>query len=430
MTPLLAFDTSTEVLAVALAAGGRVRTANAPGGAQASARLLPLARALLAEAGLDWPALRGIAFGRGPGAFTGLRTSCAVAQGLAFGLNVPVWPLDSLAVVAEDARVQLAGSAASDVSQQANDVASVHAAVLADARMGEVYAGAWHWRADAGWRCVVPPRLADPGELDDLFAVAWPDAAASRIACGSALAVPALRERWRWPADVRALGNEQDRAAAVLRLALHDFDHEAGLAADDALPLYLRDKVAQTTAERAALRGAVGAGPTQRWRPMTTADLDRVMAVEVRCYSHPWSRGNFEDSLRSGYLAEVAEAAENEGGELLAYQVAMKASDELHLLNLTVAPERQRRGLGRAALERLGAHAARLGAGSLWLEVRESNARARAVYRAAGWQEVGRRRGYYPGVARREDAVLMRCDRPPLPRVGTGAGMGAGHAVD
>jgi [ribosomal protein S18]-alanine N-acetyltransferase len=106
--------------------------------------------------------------------------------------------------------------------------------------------------------------------------------------------------------------------------------------------------------------------------------------------------------------------AEGRGGGLQAYLVAMPAADELHLLNLTVAPERQRRGLARHALERLHAHVARLGVASLWLEVRESNARARAVYRAGGWQEVGRRRGYYPGATQREDAVLMRCERQPV----------------
>jgi ribosomal-protein-alanine N-acetyltransferase len=130
-----------------------------------------------------------------------------------------------------------------------------------------------------------------------------------------------------------------------------------------------------------------------RRRPMALADLDAVMAIEARAYSHPWSRGNFVDSLVAGYLAEVLECTQD---GLRAYLVAMEGADELHLLNLTVHPESQGQGLGRAR-----------GLGTLWLEVRESNHRARALYRQGGFAEVGRRRGYYPAAVRREDAVVM-----------------------
>src|SRR5512146_1143950 len=101
---LLAFDTSTERMALAVCHGERVVTHEAAGGAQASATLIGAIRALLAEAGLDAATLDAVAFGRGPGAFTGLRTACAVAQGYAFGLGRPALPLDTLQVVAEDAR--------------------------------------------------------------------------------------------------------------------------------------------------------------------------------------------------------------------------------------------------------------------------------------------------------------------------------------
>jgi ribosomal-protein-alanine N-acetyltransferase len=155
-----------------------------------------------------------------------------------------------------------------------------------------------------------------------------------------------------------------------------------------------------------APRGAVSG---LRWRALRMDDLDAVMAIEVRCYSHPWSRGNFEDSLRAGYSAEAACPVDGaDAGRLLAYRIAMSALDEVHLLNLTVAPEAQRRGLARQALERLRAEASAAGATSLWLEVRASNLRAQAVYAAAGYAEVGRRRGYYPAAGPREDAVLMR----------------------
>ena len=100
----LAFDTSTDVLSLAVARGERVWTQTLPGGPQASAGLIPAVLALMAEADMPLASLDAIVFGRGPGSFTGLRTACAVAQGLAFGADVPVLPVDTLQAVAEEAR--------------------------------------------------------------------------------------------------------------------------------------------------------------------------------------------------------------------------------------------------------------------------------------------------------------------------------------
>jgi [ribosomal protein S18]-alanine N-acetyltransferase len=144
-------------------------------------------------------------------------------------------------------------------------------------------------------------------------------------------------------------------------------------------------------------------------RPMVPADLDAVMAVELGAYSYPWSRGNFQDSLAAGYLSELRLAAD---GQLLAYWVAMPGADELHLLNLTVAAPWQRRGHGADLLQRLVRRAEGRGDQTLWLEVRQSNAGARALYRAAGFAEVGLRRAYYPALGGREDAVVMRLGLP------------------
>jgi ribosomal-protein-alanine N-acetyltransferase len=140
-------------------------------------------------------------------------------------------------------------------------------------------------------------------------------------------------------------------------------------------------------------------------RPMVLADLDEVLAVEVQAYSHPWSRRNFVDSLAAGYDAELRLDA---AGALLGYRVAMPGFEETHLLNLTVAPAHQRRGHGLALLNRLADLARARNDQRLWLEVRESNATARALYLAQGFVEVALRRSYYP-VARdlREDAVVM-----------------------
>jgi len=139
--------------------------------------------------------------------------------------------------------------------------------------------------------------------------------------------------------------------------------------------------------------------------PMSAGQLDLVMAVEAAAYEFPWTRGNFVDSLASGYQAQVLYA---ESGEMLGYYVAMPGVDEMHLLNLTVAPARQHQGHARFMLDDLVAACRRRGARQLWLEVRESNARARAIYLRRGFVQMGVRKGYYPAAqGRREDAVVM-----------------------
>ena len=151
------------------------------------------------------------------------------------------------------------------------------------------------------------------------------------------------------------------------------------------------------------------ASEARRLEPMTMARLDAVMAIESAAYAVPWTRGNFVDSLASGYLAQCLL---DECGTLLAYSVAMQGPGEMHLLNLTVAPQHQGRGYARHMLDALVA-ACRLGGSThLWLEVREGNARARSLYRRYGMVEAGRRRAYYPAtldgrMPKSEDAVVM-----------------------
>lgn len=139
--------------------------------------------------------------------------------------------------------------------------------------------------------------------------------------------------------------------------------------------------------------------------PMTTAQLDAVMAIEVAAYAFPWSRGNFIDSLAAGYPARVLQGTR---GELLAYFVAMAGVDEMHLLNITVAPALQGRGHARTLIDALIALCHAQQAQALWLEVRASNERARAMYTRLGFAQVGLRKGYYPApFSRREDAIVM-----------------------
>lgn len=153
---------------------------------------------------------------------------------------------------------------------------------------------------------------------------------------------------------------------------------------------------------------------------MRLADLPQVLALEVRCHSHPWTRGNFIDALAAGYLAELRL---DPAGELLGFWVAMPGVDETHLLNLAVAPEQRRRGHGLAMLSGLVALARARGDAALWLEVRQSNLAALALYRGFGFAEVSRRKGYYPAGHQREDAVVLSLAlQTDLP--------GAEHALD
>ena len=134
--------------------------------------------------------------------------------------------------------------------------------------------------------------------------------------------------------------------------------------------------------------------------------LDAVLAIEVRAYSFPWNRANFVDSLAAGHLTHCLLSPE---GELLAYQVAMAGFEEWHLLNVTVSPDHQGRGLATQLLHRLIDHARGTGAEWLWLEVRPSNERARRLYAHLGFEQVGVRKGYYPdGRGQREDALVLR----------------------
>ncbi|AVS86366.1 tRNA (adenosine(37)-N6)-threonylcarbamoyltransferase complex dimerization subunit type 1 TsaB [Paracidovorax avenae] len=245
---LLAFDTSTDTLSIAVqrtaADGGPARLwqRSAPGGAHASAGLLPAIRELLSEAGLSFDTLDAIVFGRGPGSFTGLRTACAVAQGLAFGARggagVPVLPVDTLLAVAEEARATYG---------------CTQVVAVLDARMDEVYAARYTWHAEGGWQ----------GTDGDAFGLCAPEAVQvpeGHAVAGNARAAYGERLAPGTPAaaHVAALPT----AAALLRLAPALLAAGQAVPASGALPRYVRDKVAQTTAERAAAREAASAAGT------------------------------------------------------------------------------------------------------------------------------------------------------------------------
>jgi len=155
---------------------------------------------------------------------------------------------------------------------------------------------------------------------------------------------------------------------------------------------------------------AQGAAPSEATRnavtlaPMTPDDLDAVIAIEQTAYSHPWTRGNFRDSLNPLFDAQCLWLH----GELLGYFLAMRGFEEMHLLNITVAPAHQGQGWGHMMLDALALMSRQAGAQWLWLEVRQSNQRALQVYARYGFKQVSIRKDYYPaGRQQREHAVVM-----------------------
>ena len=139
------------------------------------------------------------------------------------------------------------------------------------------------------------------------------------------------------------------------------------------------------------------------YRKMSGDDLERVASLELALHASPWTRGNFADALGAGYHCWLAER----GGDVVGYGVVAVGAGEAHLLNLSVAPQWQRRGIGTDLTAFLVKLARDYGAGRIFLEVRPSNGAARALYARAGFTEIGIRRGYYPAVQGREDAVVM-----------------------
>jgi len=139
------------------------------------------------------------------------------------------------------------------------------------------------------------------------------------------------------------------------------------------------------------------------FRPMRMNDLEAIMVIESQIYPYPWTSGNFSDSLNSGYSACVL--LHNE--EIIGYSLMMMVLDEAHLLNLSIAKNYQRQGLGRYLLEHMVDIAKNNQMVNMFLEVRQSNISAIALYENMGFNEMGIRRGYYPAINGREDAVLM-----------------------
>lgn len=232
---ILALDTSTEWCTAALWHDGALLVREENAGQRHSELILPMVRSLLAEAGTDLRALDGIAFGAGPGSFTGLRIACGVAQGMAFGAGLKLAPVSTLESLAQ--------------------ASGAHRVVTAlDARMGEIYHAAYV-RDGASWRAVHAPSLCRPDDAPGLEGDGW-------IGCGSGFIAHADALAAHYAGRLAAVQADRvPHARDIAVLGAQVFAHGAGVPPALAAPFYVRDKVALTVAERAARTARRGHGP-------------------------------------------------------------------------------------------------------------------------------------------------------------------------
>jgi tRNA threonylcarbamoyladenosine biosynthesis protein TsaB len=236
MSTILAIETSTEIASAALLHDGSLSVLSASGVQNHSHTLLPMVQTLLQQANLRLGACNAIAFGVGPGSFTGVRTACGVAQGLAFGLGLPVVPIHTLLAMAQACHLQ---TGALDILP------------ILDARMGEVYWAQYRFDQQTGWQTIVPPTLSAPAGVVPQGVVQ---------ACGNGVPICASLSDFTsnsasnpTPPDWLANAEPQimPHAAQIAQLGKLAFEAGMGLAAEAAQPLYLRNNVAKTSAERA-----------------------------------------------------------------------------------------------------------------------------------------------------------------------------------
>lgn len=405
---LLALETSGSLCGVALISrrpDGRTSISRLEHDAvgEHAERLLPMVDQLLAEGGLGRQALSAVAFGQGPGGFTGLRVACGVAQGIGFALDIPVVPVVSLMAVAQrDA----------DTS---SDAAGAVRVVVQDARMGEVYLAVYAPDSDGGWNVLQAPMLLAASDVSVWLeqssheAHGLPGGGAVRLIGDGVHLCTGLDTFFSGHAGQ---GFEQGSALrpdalSVAKLGLAKFLTGGHVAAEHAAPLYVREKVAFTTREREQGQGgnpkAPGLGVALR--PMGQGDIQAVAAIEASVQEFPWTAGNFSDGLKAGYDAWVA----HRQGRILGFSMTLHAPDISHLLVIAVAPDVHRAGIGTALIRHCEKQAKTRSLPALLLEVRPSNAKALAFYQRHGFEQIAVRKDYYPAAGgQREDACVMR----------------------
>ncbi len=419
-------------------------------------QLLPMIDSLLVQAGLTRKDVHGVVFGQGPGGFTGLRIAAGMAQGLGLGLDIPVFPVSSLLAVAESVRPVAPGT--------------VIASVL-DARMQEAFVAAWQESGNDELQAAEAPSLlaadqipawiaqirqrvaatlsasvgemesADNDRTDNRTDLALPPVLLAGSGISAFPEVAAMQ-------DVSLFPDAEPRAGLMARIGLRAWMSGRFIPADQAAPLYVRDKVAFTTQEREAGQGGnpratplsaenasqQKANPTSAntsattlattseqgaarhaaithlqtncvIRPMCEEDIEAVVRIECAVQSHPWTVGNFRDALKAGYEAWVVCHEQ----QIIAFSLQMMAPDVSHLLLIGVLPEWQKRGLGAGLLAWGETRVLACGLQTQVLEVRPSNTGAVSFYQRWGYEQIGVRKGYYPaGRGGSEDAWVLQ----------------------
>lgn len=426
-------------------------------------QLLPMVDTLLSDAEIAKTDLAAIAFSQGPGAFTGLRIACGLAQGMALGLDIPVIPIDSLRANAQlAADFLIENKLLKPVLNKENDkqklVGADYIVTLLDARMGEAY------------MAIYKPRLLQNefnNDSIDLQVVQKPSLIAIKdvllwldeqrlydnkhlFFCGNALDVyeQELVQSFELKEfDFSVLSQQTTDwadASVLARLAFKKLQRGETIEAYLAAPIYLREKVAFTERERASgLSGnpvaekptvtekTSGVQQTEKAndfqyafqianeqyliRPMTEKDIAGALIIEQTVQDYPWTRGNFKDSLRSAYPAWVIEhklsAAQEEEGNLqrvVGFAIQMIAPDVAHVLLIAVEPSMQSEGLGTLLLKVLEKNALSHGLDKQILEVRRSNDQAQRFYLSHHYAVIGTRKGYYREVGgSSEDAIVL-----------------------
>lgn len=421
---ILALESSTPVLGVGLLQVDKdghqsFIQREFHGSSQHAEHLLPLVDQVLAQAELTQQDLDAIAFGQGPGGFTGLRVACGVAQGMAFGLQLPVVAVPSLLAVAQAQR-----SAEHEIQ-----------VVILDARMDELYVAAYRFHGDdfdpaaqsvgmksqkidanpqkphadlLGWEVVYAPILIEVQHFP-----AW---------------LQEQRRQWGAQANVQVVGNglrlcrdmdikltatnlslgadSAPQVQAIAQLAWQGWQRGQTISPEQAAPLYIRDKVAFTISERAQ---GLGGNPAADWHPLQVQRLQDVHVPQVAALASSsgagtWSEAQWYSGLQAGEFGWVLAR----GDEVYAFLMANQIEHESELLLMATHPQYQRRGYATWLLNTWQQHAREQGVDQLHLEVRASNLAAQQLYQAFGFGSVGVRADYYPSATgEREDAHLL-----------------------
>lgn len=395
---ILLFETSAKLCNVALIShtNGTISLLKAEhaGRSDQTEHILPMAARLLQQAGISQQDLSAVAFGHGPGGFTGLRVACSVAQGIAAALSIPVIAVDNMQAIAMQ-------SAAGDKA--------IHV-VLQDARMNEAYAAVYK---DTGtdWLCLQEPILIANTDIRswlELKVPLWDTQSLSTwLAHGTALTeFDGLADQIEALGGQLAVAGEQTLIDCMATIASTSWQAGHTLKPAQAAPLYVRDKVAFTSAERALGNGgnprasAINAPVLHK---LKLSDAPEVAAIERQVQEFPWTLQNFVSGIGTGYYGWVARSM----GAMLGFALLMDSPDMLHLLVLGVHPNSQRQGVGSLLLRQCIMHCKQQKVPALTLEVRKSNQQAIDFYLQHGFQQQGVRTDYYPAAQGREDGLVM-----------------------